>query len=304
MEDITIVTAFFDIGREKMKKFERSNELYFNYFTKWAKLKNNLVVFVENEKIKVEILNFRKSINLENRTTVIVMEDLFRISPEIYKLIEKAMNNKILSEYRLRPYNPESNSKLYNYVTVLKTWCLNYVANDLNISGQLAWIDFGFNHGGTVYSLESDFNIEWKYDFGEKITLFNLQDLDDRPVFDIIFSMDTYIMGSIIIVPAKLAEAFWQLTKYSVKILSEVGLSDDDQIIWLICSRIRPELFNIRKTSGWHKALKEYGCNKLIYIETKKERKLRNILRIIKKKFEAFNYSKRIYKVASNWIQQ
>lgn len=303
-KEITIITAYFDIGRGSMKNFERTTNDYFDYFTKWAKLKNSLVVFVENEKMKKEVLDFRKSIGLLSRTTVVIIEDIISLAPETYKNIEKAINNEILLKYRLRPQSPDSNSSLYNYVMVLKAWCVAYAVEKLKVKGQLAWIDFGFNHGGTVFSLNSNFNVKWEYDFGEKITLFNLQPLDNRPIFDIIFSMDTYIMGSIIIVPSYLASIFWEMAQYCTKILSEVGISDDDQIIWLMSNRINPSIFNIKMVSGWHRALKEYGCSNLILQGREKESKVKVILRKIKYKYEKVNYIKRIYSVVNKWTQQ
>lgn len=303
-KDITIVTAYFDIGRGQMKKFKRSTHDYFDYFCKWAKFKNDLVVFVESDDIKNEVLEFRSSIGLAEQTTVIAIDNVISLASETYGQIEKAIKNPVQIGYRFYPENPDSWCALYNYVTVLKAWCLNYTANVLNREGQLAWMDFGFNHGGTVYSLKSDFNIKWQYDFGEKITLFNLQKLDDRPIFDIIFSMDTYIMGSIIIVPSMLASKFWELTKKSIQALSVVGLSDDDQVVWLMCARIAPEYFSVKETVGWHKALKEYGCSKLIFNDIPAENKLKGKLKKIKKKLEAFKYSKKIYSFACNWTQK
>lgn len=303
-KEITIVSAYFDIGRSKMKNYKRTTQDYFDYFMKWGELKNNFVIFVEDEQVKKQILKFRKSIGLENKTKVIIIEDIVSIAPESYSNIERAMNNNILIKYRLRPKNPESNKPLYNYIMILKAWCINYVANELQIKGQLAWIDFGFNHGGSVYNLKSNFNIKWEYDFGKKITIFNLQPLNERPIFDIIFSMDTYIMGSILIVPSYLAGEFWSLTQYIIKTLSEVGVADDDQIVWLMGSRIKPELFTIKEVSGWHRALKEYGCNELILRKENKKSKIKVILGKIKYKLEIIKYLKQIYDVAKNWKQQ
>ena len=34
----------------------------------------------------------------------------------------------------------------------------------------VAWIDFGYNHGGEYYINPEDFNFEWKYNFSNKFT--------------------------------------------------------------------------------------------------------------------------------------
>lgn len=45
MDEITIVTAYFNIGREKWKGYERGDNKYINYFDFWAKIKNNIIVY-------------------------------------------------------------------------------------------------------------------------------------------------------------------------------------------------------------------------------------------------------------------
>ena len=40
MSDITIVTAYFDIGRGNWNNSERGNNKYINYFKFWARIKN------------------------------------------------------------------------------------------------------------------------------------------------------------------------------------------------------------------------------------------------------------------------
>lgn len=47
MNEISIVTAFFDIGRKNWKGFERDNSTYANYFKFWARVKNHIVVYTE-----------------------------------------------------------------------------------------------------------------------------------------------------------------------------------------------------------------------------------------------------------------
>ena len=51
-DEITIVTAFFDIGREGWGRYTRSNDQYFQKFSEWTVLQNRLVVYVETEEDK------------------------------------------------------------------------------------------------------------------------------------------------------------------------------------------------------------------------------------------------------------
>ena len=59
MKELTIVTAFFDIGRKNFKGLSRSNELYLSYFKYWARIKNKLVVYTDKIMAK-EVKKVRK----------------------------------------------------------------------------------------------------------------------------------------------------------------------------------------------------------------------------------------------------
>ena len=37
------------------------------------------------------------------------------------------------------------------------------------VSGMIAWVDVGYNHGGKTYINPEEFNFTWKYDFSQKI---------------------------------------------------------------------------------------------------------------------------------------
>ena len=82
--DITIVTAFFDIGRGEIKKEEsknlkRSPEIYFSYFNFLAELDNDMIIFTE-EKYKEKIQKMRK-----NKKTKIITFDLNKKFSKIIK---------------------------------------------------------------------------------------------------------------------------------------------------------------------------------------------------------------------------
>ena len=76
MSEITLVTAFFDIGREGFVSIPRSNEKYFNYFRFWSRIKNNLIVYTDSES-RDKVLQIRKEFNLEDKTKVIVIDDIY-----------------------------------------------------------------------------------------------------------------------------------------------------------------------------------------------------------------------------------
>lgn len=265
MSKITIVTGFFKIKREGWQGFERSDEQYFEHFKVWAKLKNKLVVYVESEELKERVISYRKDLGLEEQTIINVVPNCLELESELYENLVKATCNQTQQLFRLRKLNPEVWNPTYNYIMLLKSWCVCDAIKNNQVDGMVAWIDFGYNHGGYPIDRSSDFSFEWSYDFPEKINLFTIQDLDDRPMFEIIMSMDTYIMGGFIVAPSILWPKFWDLLKSSMQSLMDCGLSDDDQNIMLMAYRKQPDLCQLHK-SMWSCQLKLFGGEHLNWV--------------------------------------
>lgn len=262
MKEISIVTAFFNINRDNWNKFDRTTDQYLKYFSDWAKLKNNLVVYVETQELAKKVLEVRKKYNLENKTTINIIDDYKNIDSELYNSIKGATTNQIQQEFRLLPKNPEVWNCDYDYIMLLKMWCVQDAIEKKQVDGMVAWVDFGYNHGGAVIDNSSNFNFLWQYNFSEKINVFSVQDLDDRPVFDIVRSMDTYLMGTVIVGIDYLWKDFWTLMRESMISLNKCGLTDDDQTIILMSYRTRPEIFNVYK-SDWQLPIKQFGGDHL-----------------------------------------
>lgn len=294
---ITIVTAFFYINRGNWTGFERTCADYFNYFKLLARLKNKLIVYVETEELKNKIIEFRSSLGLQDYTIVNVV-DIFNIEPELYNRIVLATSNLIQQKFRLFPNNPECWNDRYNYIMLMKTWCVCDAISKKQAEGMVAWIDFGYNHGGAVIDKASNFNFLWDYDFPAKINLFSLHKMDNRPIFEMIMSMDTYVMGSIMVGLDLLWHEFWNLLKSSVNSLCDCGLCDDDQNIMLMAVRKKPEIFNLLE-SDWNKILYQYGGAHLILKEQKINKfrsSIGNLINRIRYKFRCAKYALEIYK--------
>ena len=300
MSKLTIVTAFFKIKRENWTGFERSDQLYFDYFKVWGKLKNKLIVYVESEQLKKDILDFRKSYGLEDDTIVNIVPDCLNIEPELLENVKRATANNIQKKFRLFQKNPEVWNGIYNYIMLMKGWCICDAIERGQAKGMIAWVDFGYNHGGSPISAESDFNFMWEYDFPKKINLFTLHEMDDRPIFEMIMSMDTYLMGCAIVGYEKYWPEFWSLMKQSMQSLIDCGLCDDDQNIMLMSYRKKPEIFNIIP-SEWTKMMYQFGGEHLIWLPDLVHKNL--LKKIFKKyirkiRFNAIclNYAWRIFK--------
>lgn len=269
MNEITIVTAFFDIGRTNFKELPRSNDKYLEHFKFWARMKNNLVIYTDSV-MGPKAMKVREEYGLKDKTKLVIIDDISTIDNDLLTRMQKIDNSKPFLNYRYNP-NATENNGFYNYVMLLKTWCIKD-AVDNGVTGQVAWLDFGYNHGGDVFTDPLDFDYEWKYNFEDKVTYFALKEDDGEPIFKKVASLDPVIMGAPFVVSSKYANELWELEKECMNSLLDVGFTDDDQLIMLMAYRKKPSMFDI-KLSNWFMPLKDFGGEHLKSKELPKPKK-------------------------------
>ena len=260
MSEITIVTAYFDIGRNNWKGFERGTNKYINYFKFWARIQNKVIIYTSPQFVD-EIFEIRKQFGLEDKTKIIAIDNMINFDKDLYHKINKVMDNDISLLFHKEPHRPEAWSGDYNYIMMLKSYCIVDAIKNEYASGMIAWMDFGYNHGGKDGLIkEEEFNFLWKYEFSSKMHVFTEQKLDlERPIFDIVRSMDVYIRGNLMIAPDFLWEKFNYLSKQAMMSLLYCGLCDDDQTITLMVVYEYPNIFEIHDVAFWYSGLKGFG---------------------------------------------
>ena len=249
--EITIVTAFFDIGRGDWTPakghphyLQRSTSEYIKRFSYLASLDNDMVIYTSKE--------FEEPINecrrgKEDKTTVIVIEyenefkdlkdavDKVQKDPEFQKLIDPSQVT-----------NPEYWNKDYVIINWMKTFFVNHAIKTNVIKTELsAWIDFGYCR--TVDTLGGA--TKWEYDFNpEKIHLFNYKEFDTtRTMIDVISTNDVHILGAKIVAGKQAWDTLQQLMAHSAQELLKINLIDDDQTLMLMSSLLKPEHFELHK---------------------------------------------------------
>lgn len=243
MARIKIVTAFFDINRQNSEKHPRTNDEYFNYFKFWARINNELVVYCES-KHKDTVLKIRDEYGLKDKTEVVIVDDIYNIEGEIFNKMCQIENDVNYQNFRYLFHDPSNYAK-YDYIMLMKYWFVAQTAKNESDDCFVAWIDFGFNHGGKKYSDSNDFDFLWDYDFPKKINLFCLCNPDGLSLIDCLqFQLDCVIGGSVI-VPRFLCEKFWDDIKQSMLTLLDIGCIDDDQILLLMAYKRNPSLYSI-----------------------------------------------------------
>lgn len=69
MDDVTIITGFFDIGRGNRRTEKRDNSIYLDYFKSWAKINNKIIIYT-NKEISEKVLQIRSEFGLYNETKI------------------------------------------------------------------------------------------------------------------------------------------------------------------------------------------------------------------------------------------
>ncbi len=261
MGEITLVTDFFDIGRgeDKNQELKRNAERYFKEFSHWARIQNQLIVYTDS-KSAARVMEIRAGFGLADKTTVVTIDNLFELEGELFERMKKNAQNPAFLKFR---YIPEafSNNPKYDYLWLMKYYFMNDAYNKGLLSENVAWIDFGFDHGGLRYYPE-DFDFKWECDFGDKINIFCLYDPDTVAGIEILQYLDDCVLGNMHGLPRELVPTFWELVRKALEALIMLDCVDDDQMLVLMAYKLRPELFKVH-VSDWHMQMKALGCEHL-----------------------------------------
>ena len=250
MANISIVTAFYDIGRggwtpEKglPHYLHRTTETYIERFSQLTKLENDITVFTTRDLVdQIKAACHPR----ENKVKVLVL-DVFKEFAEMRERIFEIQKSEQFQK-RVHPSqnkNPEYWNPDYVLVTNLKPLFPNVaIDNNLVENDMVAWIDFGYCRG--------DSNIPsskaWNYNFDpEKIHLFNYKDYDGKPIENVVTENDVYVLGAKIVAHKNMWPKMQGLMVNSHYGLMKEGLVDDDQGLWLMSALAEPQHFQMHK---------------------------------------------------------
>jgi protein YibB len=236
---ITIVTAFFDIGRGDWAKFTRTVDTYFRNFERLCLLENPIILFTESKHRKrVENILTRKS-NL----VVYYDDDLFDRHAPLLAEIQKVQQDPLFREGILDTQCPEYFEPKYVLINYLKaSFCEKAIDQQAISSNMVAWIDFGY----LKKKRQLPVSLRWDYPFEEKIHMYSLLPLD-APVniTQIVKENIVYIQGCHIIAPAHKWKQMSQLMADAMHKQFDLGLIDDDQSMLLMAYLASPNDFVI-----------------------------------------------------------
>ena len=248
--NISIVTAFFDIGRGNWTPdkghphyLQRSPDTYLERFGYLAQMENQMVVYT-TEDMAPRVWALRSG---KEDITHVIVTDPRETHVGMRDQIVRVQTSEEFKD-RLNPTqakNPEYWNPDYVLTTDLKAYYANLAVQDHLVTNEMvSWIDFGY--------CRSMANIppskKWVYNFNpEKIHLFDYKDYDNKPVERFVLDNDVYILGAKAVAHQNMWPHMDRLMKKSFDWLNENNLVDDDQGLWLLSYLMEKEKFEMHR---------------------------------------------------------
>lgn len=262
--NVTIVTAFFDIGRSNWVQedgqpgyLQRSTDKYFQYFETLAKLDNSIVVYTSADNVeKIQQIRAGKKTHIIDINFQEKFKDCRNSIQEI--LDNEDFRSKINPE-QLK--NPEYWSADYVLINNLKSYFLKNTILDLKLENEyFAWVDFGYCRSEAVLNSLKEWNVNLDKN---KVHFFTIKKkflVTKHNVYHAIFNNQPYIIGGVIIASKDVWLEFSDLVYSTQKYLINEQIIDDDQGVYLLCLLRRPNLFklNYLGKNKWFDVFKKY----------------------------------------------
>lgn len=256
---ITIVTAFYDIGRSGWSAFGRSTDDYIRSFLNYIKLGYDIVVFIDDRICTdgwdgCKIVRINKEWLMENTASWRRLQ--------VVRSIMDSKNFRRLVGSRIEHKFPENVCPEYNVINYCKTDFLRIVAESMDDDNQIiAWSDFGYFHA-VLQNNEALFpshQIDPSRLVRDRMNFFLVhpppQSVDN--LLTIVAEAPEIFTGSFFAGSVRLLRGeFFSLFNECLDDLHQMGATDDDQTIYLMCYLRRPGIFALHGMTGqWPKAI-------------------------------------------------
>ena len=200
----TIVTAIFDIGRDKWDSYGLSYNTYLHWMRNLLYFDTNIVIYTE-EKFKNFIEDCRKNVDPNLTKTIIITDDIINL--DSYRLYYDDIKTLMESEEfkkRIHFNVPEMTKPLYNTIIFNKLFFIKNSIEKKHFDSDLfIWCDAGVLRNDTP-EIKKDFpNIDKiNKGFDNKITFFSHEINFSTPSKDFhLISQFRYIHGGCFFVP-------------------------------------------------------------------------------------------------------
>jgi GR25 family glycosyltransferase involved in LPS biosynthesis len=250
IKSTVIVTAIFDIGRDKWESFGVHYHTYLWWMRNLLYLDANIVIYTE-EKFVEEITNYRKEVDPDLTKTIFVIQPLEEI--EGYKTFYEPLNTLMSSEEFKSSIGfqvPEMTKPLYNVVMFAKLFYIKDASEKNYFDGDLfVWAD-----AGVIRESNPHRNIKWP-DYGKineldntKVTFFchhSKVNVNKDHYKQHALSQMRFIQGGAVFVPKDCVDDICELFKVTALDCINKGYVGSDEKIFDFTYLTDPDSFNL-----------------------------------------------------------
>jgi len=283
MNKITIVTAFFDIGRNSWdSEFKRDTSFYINSFLNYLDYSYEMVCYIDDRYIEPILEKYENS-QFKNKLFIPINIDWLLQNIDAWKKISidyEIINSdyyKQLVDFRLNymypnglPENdcrkhlfPENEYVEYNIINHSKIdFIVHAISNNLIKTHYTCWCDFGYfnsQHKGDSSTFPKN-TLDVKKFHSKKISFIlrnKIKNIDENMEYILIFTPELFT-GTFFGGPTELMFELQKLYHSCIDEMHEKCISDDDQHVYLRCYLKNPELFDLHifeNPDEWPKGL-------------------------------------------------
>jgi len=200
----TIVTALFDIGRDKWSNYGLSYHTYMMWMRNLLYFDTNMVIYTE-EKFKDFVIDQRKQIDPNLEKTIVIIDDLDNLNSYqmFYDEVKTLMEDEEFKNKR--HFNvPEMTEPLYNIIIFNKLYFIKRSISEGHFNSDMfIWCDAGVLRDGEPLIKKGFPNLnKINNGYDKQITFFSHHEefsINDRPFH--LFSQFRYIHGGCFFVP-------------------------------------------------------------------------------------------------------
>ena len=273
MNDITLVTAFFDIGRENWGSpiFRRPNDNYFRAFSRLASYDYPMIIYADTrhaDRIK-EIINLNA--NHKNLKKIVLISEEW-LKANFYPWSRLELETKIMSsEYyknlipnRVAMQYPENVNPRYTILTHSKIDFLCHASEAMLAShDNLLWVDFGYLSDTAVANgMMPKSKLSSSSLVPDRVNLCSLNNPLNEQDFDPIHTLQNApekLTAGVFGGDIKSLLKFRTLSHQALDEMQERNLADDEQALWISCIKKASDLFAIHMFPGWHCGLQHFS---------------------------------------------
>lgn len=263
----TLITFFYDIGRESWNSFPRKSLDYIASFNKFLEFPYEMIIYIDDRYYSLLSDNISKSKYPETKKLIPINEKWLEDNIWSWSKLEREkeiMNSteyKQLVQHRIDKFYPENINPYYTILTHSKIDFVNYAIEHEEVNDYIAWVDFGY-----FYNKLNENYIPNNVVDKTKLNLDKINLCLVNPIEDIDFN----IQYTLQMAPEKIAAYFFFGNKYNMKKFQELcheelekfqelSIADDEQGLWLQIINKNPDLFETYAFYQWHQALRYFS---------------------------------------------